>query len=470
MLNEEHITRKPRYLQYFAAFCVGLLQLSQCASLSWGSPTLSLLLKSDSPIGKPITIDDAAWMFATIYFGVIVGCVFLVLLLEILGPKQILIAGAILAIMSWIVLGISKSLEMLVIGRVIAGVGDGLSSPCISIYICEIASNDIRGRLGAIPLFVGIFGNLFLAGAGRYLEYTTLIVSCAVFPITFLVLFSLMPDSPYFLMKKGRRFAAERNLMRLLGVETAGEVAPVLREVEETVEREIRQLTFIQSLLTPQFRQALLIVFVGHNIVNFCGLPFMSAYLHVLASSGSISMSDELTSLFFRIVQVPAVVFGGLLVDKLGRKPLLCLSSQGASVALFGLGAYIYLDGVMNLETVSFLPVLCLTMYGFFVFSGILMYLPYFVVGEIFTARTKKVGCLVVTCYSSVIVFFQLQISGSMYESWGLHTICWLFGGVCFLGVLFGVFLLPETKGKSFAEIQSNLRSAHEENNASRIV
>ncbi|KAK5641123.1 hypothetical protein RI129_009670 [Pyrocoelia pectoralis] len=443
-------------MQYNKSF--GILQVSQLVNLLWGSPMLPRLLAEDSPIGKALTYDEISWVLSVIYLGALLGNALLVVFLDKVGPKGILLLGGALTIVSWIFLGLAKSLSVLLIGRVIAGIGNGMSLPCISIYLCEIASKDIRGRLASIPVFIGAFGNLFIFGAGPYLEYTTLIVCCAVFPIIFLVSFSFMPKSPYFLIRKGKRRDAERSLMRLLGTKSKSEVEDKLREVEETIEHDIGNLTLMQSLLLPNFRKSLLIVFVAHNILIFCGLAFLSSYLQVILDSGSISLSKELASVFWGFLQIPAVMLSALLVDKFGRRSLFCVSSLGAGVALILEGGYIYLQGVVNLESVSFLPVLCLSLYVFFISLGV-FHLPFILIGELFATSTKKVGTFVISCYSSIIVFAYIKTFGSIINSWGLYSICWFFGGVCFCGVLFSLLMLPETTGKSFNEIQSNLSS-----------
>uniref|UniRef100_A0A1Y1L5I6 Major facilitator superfamily (MFS) profile domain-containing protein n=3 Tax=Photinus pyralis TaxID=7054 RepID=A0A1Y1L5I6_PHOPY len=391
-----------------------------------------------------------------IYLGVVLGGLLLLLLLDRLGPKNILLIGAVLTIVSWIIVGFAKSVAILVVGRTIAGIGDGISIPCVNIYICEIASKDIRGRLGAIPALLGIIGNTFIFGAGPYIEYTTLILVCASFPIIFLVLFYFMPNSPYFLVKTGRRREAKRSLIKLLGESTDSVVEKELREVEETVKSETGGLSLIQLLLLPNFRKSLLIVFVAHNVINFCGVTFISQYLQVILASSGIHMSKELTSVVYGVVQLPAVVLAGIVMDKFGRKPVFCISSAGASITLILQGIYVYFQRIIDLKSVSFIPVVCLTLYKFFICFGIL-HLPYFFSGELFTTNTKKVGIFIVSTYSSVVVFGTIKLFGNNFDAWGLHNICWFFGSVCFLGVLFSLFILPETKGKSFAEIQNHL-------------
>ncbi|XP_031355098.1 facilitated trehalose transporter Tret1-like [Photinus pyralis] len=391
-----------------------------------------------------------------------------------MGSRNVLLAGALLTIISWILLALAKSVTTLIIGRIVAGIGDGVSLPCISIYICEIASKDIRGRLGAIPPLIAVFGNVFVLGAGPFLEYRTLIVSCAVFPVTFTILFWFMPNSPYFLMKNNKRKDAELNLMRLLGARDPAEVQNELREINEAIEHETGSLTLVQIMCSPNFRKSLLIAFgkvhyitlqeiyriilVAQNISSFCGMHVIVSYLQIILASSGISMSKELTSVVFGLVQIPAVILYGVFMDKFGRKPTFFASALGASIALISEGVYIYLAETVDLTNVTFVPVLCIISYQFFISLGMVC-LPHFIVGELFTIETKKVASSILMLYSSIIIFTNVKVIGGKVDSWSLHIIFWVYGGVCLLGVFFALFMLPETKGKSFTEIQSGISS-----------
>lgn len=460
-MSFEHIRKHTRFLQYIAACWVGILQLSLFANLVWGTPTLPKLLSEDSPIGRPLNYEEASWVMSSLSLGMIVGGILLGILLDVLGSKYILLIGALFTVISWTILGTANSFTGLVAGRIVAGVGDGISVTCIHIYLCEIGSKDIRGKLGVIPMVGGILGVLLMYGGGPYLTYNTLIICSAIFPIIFIISFPFMPNSPYFLIKKNKCKDAAICLRRLAcNATTRSEIESMIEEIEGTLKRDSRGKHLLLLVFDSRFGKSLLIIFGAQCIGILSGLGFIPPYFQIILKTADSTLPTELISVIFGIAQIPSLLLCGLLVDKIGRKPLLSISSFGSGISLMICGTYFYLNEMYNLNAVKFLPVVFLIAYQLFASVG-LTYVPNLIVGELFTTRTKKIGSPIITCLSSVVVFVTVKICGSVFESWGLYTLFWAFGSVSFLGVLFAMYVLPETKGKSFDDIQKSLLSSN---------
>ncbi|XP_031355179.1 facilitated trehalose transporter Tret1-like [Photinus pyralis] len=457
----EHIRKNTRFLQYIAAAWVGILQLSLYANLVWGTPTLPKLLSEDSPIGRPLNYEEASWVMSSLSLGMIIGGILLGIFLDILGSKCILLIGAVFTVISWTILGTAKSFAALVAGRIVAGVGDGIAVMCIHIYLCEIGSKDIRGKLGVIPMVGGISGVLLMYGGGPYLTYTTLIICSVIFPLIFIISFPFMPNSPYFLMKKNQCKDAELCLRRLAcSATTRSEIESMLEEIEGTLKRDSRGKHLLSLVFDVRFGKSLLIIVGAQSIGILSGLGFIPPYFQIILKTADSSLPTELITVIFGIAQIPSLCLCGLLVDKIGRKWMLGISSFGSGITLMLCGTYFYLNGIYKLNTVKFLPVVFLIAYQLFLSVG-LCYVPNLIVGELFTTRTKKIGGPTVTCISSVLVFVTVKICGSVFESWGLYTLFWAFACASFLGVFFAMYVLPETKGKSFEDIQKTLLSSN---------
>ncbi|XP_031353524.1 facilitated trehalose transporter Tret1-like [Photinus pyralis] len=448
-----------RYLQYIVAVCVGVLELSVNTHLVWISPTLPCLLSNDSPIGRPLTDEESSWVIVSMNIGALCGCVLLALLFDILGRKPILLLGAVLVFSSWILIGVATSVGVLAFGRVVGGLGQGISIPCLNVYICEVSSKEIRGKLGAIPVVVSVFGNVFVLTAGPYLSYTILIICCAIFPVVFIVLFSFMPESPYHLIKINKERDAERSLQRLSKHTVChSEIEAMLQEIVETAKRDECSQTLLQLLRLKTFRKSLLIVAIADSVRIFSGMNFIGSYLQVIIGTSNMGLSHELFSVIYGLVQIPSVLLSGVLVDKFGRKPLFCISSLGAGVALIVEGIYLYLQMTVDLSAVSSLPILCLTLFKIFVSFGI-FYMPQLFGGELFSISSKKMGNLISMCYYYTLSFVYMKVFGTLSTVWGMYTIFWISAGACFLGVPFSLYILLETKGKSLEEIQNDLSS-----------
>lgn len=137
-------------------------------------------------------------------------------------------------------------------------------------------------------------------------------------------------------------------------------------------------------------------------------------------------------------------------------------------------GIYFYLQDhlKMDVSNLSWLPA-----------TGVLVYIvmnpvglntiPYIVQGEIFPTNIKAVGSSVCTFYSGVNAFIVSKSFQPLCNCLGMYGTFWVFSGFCLFGIFFAIFILPETKGKSFVEIQESLaeeRKGKEKNNVIQLT
>lgn len=85
--------------------------------------------------------------------------------------------------------------------------------------------------------------------------------------------------------------------------------------------------------------------------------------------------------------------------------------------------------------------------------------LPYVLMGELFPMNVKESGVTLMTFFGVIMAFVVSKFYQPVSDAWGLYTVFWIFGGVCLVGCLFTWAFLPETKGKSFGEIQNELNA-----------
>lgn len=159
-------------------------------------------------------------------------------------------------------------------------------------------------------------------------------------------------------------------------------------------------------------------------------------------------------------VLVAATAF---LVDKIGRRPLLIMSCTFCGLALVAEGIYFFVQDYLQADV---------TYLGWLPSVGVMVYIvmnpmglntvPYIVQGEIFPTNIKAVGSSVSTFYSGMNAFIVSKSFQPLTKWLGMYGAFWIFAGFCFAGILFAIFVLPETKGKSFAEIQEELGASSE--------
>ncbi|KAK5640743.1 hypothetical protein RI129_009290 [Pyrocoelia pectoralis] len=363
---------------------------------------------------------------------------------------------------SWLGIAFSTSVTALITLRFVMGVSDGINMTVLPLYVGEIADKDIRGRLCTWGSFISYFGNLIVLSIGPFVTYKTLTLICAVVPIVFVLVLSFLPQSPYFLMRSGQIEESRRNLRRLLSKDVDETTLDErIKEIELTVKSELRNKYNVLYIFSKKhFRFAIFLCFNLKLIMSFGGMTVLKSYLQTIIGSSASSISPELSSVIFAIVQQPTVLIAGFLVDKVGRKVLLIISTLGCTISLGLEGLYFYLQDVvgMDLGVISWLPTLCLAVQLTMQPLG-LGPVTSITVSEIFADDTKSFSAGILTTFNGFCLFMLTKYFLPVAEAWGMYTMFWIISVVCFYGTLFGIFILPETKGKSFLEIQEILRS-----------
>ena len=151
-----------------------------------------------------------------------------------------------------------------------------------------------------------------------------------------------------------------------------------------------------------------------------------------------------------------AALSSSILVERLGRRILFLLSEVLTCLSVFALGAYFYvLDS--DPETARQFGWVPLTLLIFFiaVFAIGVGPLPWLVAGEVMPAKFKGPGSSIVAFTNWIASFVVTKVFIDMQRSLTNAGTFWLFGSLCFIGILFGFFILPETKGKTPEQIQT---------------
>lgn len=145
-------------------------------------------------------------------------------------------------------------------------------------------------------------------------------------------------------------------------------------------------------------------------------------------------------------------------MDRCGRKPLLIISALGAAIALFMEGFYFYMQDYerQNVDSISWIPTTGIVIFLIMSPMG-LSSLPFVLMGELFPMNIKESAISLTVFLGVNMAFMVSKFYQPLSEMWGMYTVFWIFGSVCIIGVIFILLFLPETKGKSFGDIQNKL-------------
>ncbi|XP_031839330.2 facilitated trehalose transporter Tret1 [Nomia melanderi] len=448
-------------LQYIAAGAANMASMAAGVMMGWTSPVLPQLMKSvaNTPLDKPITADDNTWIGSLVAIGAVIGCFVAGVLADKIGRKYTLLSSTVLYLIGWALIASAGVVYQLYAARVVLGFGMAFAFTVVPMYCGEIAEISVRGALGSfLQLFITI-GLLYSYAIGPYVSYTAFWILCAIVPVVFFGCFVTMPESPYYLIKVNKKDQAIAALARLRGKSEASvqkEADEIQAELDEAARNEVSIVELFKNKvnLKATLYTSLLAAFQqlsGINVVLF--------YMETIFISAKSSLPTPIATIIVGVVQVLASGVTPVVVDRLGRKMLLIFSGVGEIVTLIALGIYFYMQDAQNLpvsDTIGMLPVVSLVIF-IATYSVGWGPLPWTVMGEMLAANVKSKASSLAVCACWLLAFFITKFSSSLSSAFGNYTLYWVFAAFCVISVTFTIIVLPETKGKSLAQIQSEL-------------
>lgn len=403
-----------------------------------------------------LTSAMVGWAASSAIWGCVLGAMIAGYLSDRFGRKKVLIVTAVLFFISALGAAIPNNLTEFVIARFIGGVGVGAASMLSPLYISEIAPSHIRGRLVSLyqlAIVIGInliyFVNLKIAAQGDQswnvdMGWRYMLGSEMIPAVLFLVLLFIVPESPRWLIKKGRREEASDILTKVNGAERA---KTLVAEIETALAHESGT---IKDIFGKGLRMALV---VGMVLALFCQITGINAIIYfapeIFKSIGFGAESAFMQTVIIGIINTLFTFVAIWLIDKLGRRTLLIYGVGGMIVSLIG----VIICFQFNV-TGSWLLIFIL---GFIAcFASSLGPIPWVLISEIFPTKTRGVAMSFCTLILWIGVIFITQFTPILLE---------LFGGA----FTFGIFLInsiilfvfvklkvPETKQRTLEEIEQS--------------
>ena len=410
---------------------------------------------------------------ASMLLGCAVGAYFAGRLADIYGRKVILLWSALFFIVSAWGSGIADGSLEFVIYRVLGGFAVGAASVITPAYIAEVAPARYRGMLTTLQqiaiilgLFMAFVSNYLLAefagasteplwlgiDAWRWMFWMELLPA-----VLFLLMLLFIPESPRFLLLKGRDQAGAQVLQRLYG-QTAAQRK--VAEIRQSLQAD--HAPRLSDLLDPVTGKLRKLVWVGIGLASFqqlVGINVVFYYGAVLWQAVGFSESDALMiNVISGGISIAACVLTLLVIDRIGRKPLLLWGSVGMTLTL-ALVVYAFAnaeqDAAGNLLLGDY-GTLALVSANAYVFFFNLSWGPvmWVMLGEMFPNQIRGVGLAVSglaqwLCNFLITMTFPLLLTGiGLAGAYGLYALGAL------LSVFFVLKLVHETKGKELEEME----------------
>lgn len=449
-------TKTITYHTYLYAFCAALNSCNLGYDLGV-STNVGPLVQADFGL----TDGQLERFLGSLNFWSIFGALLSPVVSDRYGRRRTFAVAAVMFLVGIAVMSLSQSFEVLMVGRMIVGLGVGCGEAIDPMYIAEISPASCRGQLVswaeagvAVGVVLGFCSSLIFYGREVDGQWRYMLFLGTVMPLIMLVLVRcVIPESPRWLLCRNRDEEAKIILAKTHPRGT--DVDAVVERIKESLEIERAASTAVgwRAILlrpSPAIRRMLL-VGVGISIIQQAvGIDAIMFYLLLDIREAGITSELGQTSalIFLGVVKLAFVFVGAHLFDRYGRRPLLLISLLGCAVSLI----VVSITFTSETHTSKAITISALAVYLAFFSSGIG---PgnWVVVSEVFATsiRAKAMSVAIFPNRVTATLLASTFLSVANAISWpGFFA---MLAGICVFSAIFLAIYLPETKAKSLEDM-----------------
>ena len=403
-----------------------------------------------------LSISLQGLVVSSVLIGAVIGAATNGVLADVFGRKKIIMATAIIFILGSILCGFAPNVYVLIISRIFVGLAVGIVNFVIPLYLSEIAPKAVRGTLVSLYQWAITAGILFSYAinsvfANSVFSWRWMLLAGVLPGLVLLIGMSFMSDTPRWLISKNKDEEAKKVLRKIEpDVDTENEI----KEIKHTLklnENLDRKFKFKKWMIMPfvvgigiMFAQICTgintIIYYAPTIFKIAGFDSNSNAIYATTGIGVVNFLMTIVAVFF--------------TDKLGRKPLLYFGLTGVMLSLAALGcAFAYQEvlgaGLKVVAVGSLLTyIIC--------FAMSLGPIGWILVSEVFPLKIRGIAMSICTVANFAFNFFVVGSFPVLIHKIGGAYTFWGFAAVSLLCILFVYFFVPETKGISLEQIESN--------------
>lgn len=397
------------------------------------------------------------FLVSSVLIGAVIGAATNGILADIFGRKKIILATALIFILGSVMCAFAPNVYILIISRIFVGFAVGIVNFVVPLYLSEISPKNLRGTLVSLyqwAITSGILFSYFINAAFAQAVYNwRWMLFAGVLPgLILFVGMCLMSDTPRWLVSKNREDEAKDVFKK---IEPDIDAEKEIQDIKTTLNSEIKEKKFIfkKWMLMP------FVVGIGIMFAQICtGINTIIYYAPTIFKTAGFD--SNLTAIYattgIGVVNFIMTIVAVFFTDKIGRKPLLYFGLTGVMLSLFALGTSFAFANVLG-SSLKWVAVGSLITY-IICFAMSLGPIGWILVSEVFPLKIRGIAMSICTVSNFAFNFFVVGSFPILLHRIGGAWTFWMFGAVSFLCIIFVYFFIPETKGISLEQIESNWR------------
>ncbi|XP_038214758.1 facilitated trehalose transporter Tret1-like [Zerene cesonia] len=397
--------------------------------------------------------EQKSWIGAIPPLGAFLGSMCSGPLMQRAGRRRTLQLAAPLWAAGWLILGFAPNFPIVLLGRIISGLCVGFVLAPAQVYVSECCDPEIRGRLGSLPTLSMSMGILISYIAGNWLYWRSLAFLSATFCGALFVILIPLPESPVWLKTQG---LDDEQAIKWLHLSKHA-VATVKDDTEEKpVEAVPKSLFTREVFFSSVVIKPLIVGFALLFFQQFSGIDAVIFFTVEIFQNAGSKLNAMTATIIVGAVQLFSNGISTMLVDRAGRRPLLLLSAVTMCLSMVSMGVAFYFE-FEHESWLGYLPIVSLVVFmlGFSLgFGG----LPFLLLGELFPTHYRSQLSAMASAVNLLSMFTVIKSYHALEHVLTSAGTFWMYASFCAVSFFFVLFAVPETKGKSLAEIEQHFR------------
>ncbi|XP_026807795.1 facilitated trehalose transporter Tret1-like [Rhopalosiphum maidis] len=415
-----------------------------------------------------ISLNEASWYGSILFIIHPFGCFLSGILQERFGKKNCMILANIPSIIGWTLLYLAHSSFFLYASTLLMGFSIGVGAGAVHAYVGEITEPRLRGAMASLTNTAALFGIMITFTLSSLFDWRTVALLSICCPIICILLIIFIPESPIWLIAKGKNKKAEKALCWLRGWVDSDTVKPELfkllhyNNISGTIGTQYSNVVTSDnnSLLSKiaQFKEPsvykpmklIMIYFFTSYVINLtAGKPFIGKIM----TEVGLRDNQSIYLIIFSILQMVGSVILILTIRRFRKRFLSLVTISMNSILLLLFSVYIAAMKNNYIKSTQWIPLTLIG--GIYLSSGCgVACIPWMLIGEVFPNKSRGIATGVCAGMSYLLLFALTKSYLTVEMFLSIEYSMLLFGCIGICGLVYFYFYLPETENKTLLEIE----------------